>query len=360
MGNLFATKLQTQCVFSLSESEKKRDWHSLLGHPSDEYTKQLLSSKKITGTFTSSSECQVCLHAKIKRLPHSRHLPSTHSPFTKIHMDTLEISLPSCQGYCYVLAIIDDFSRFNSIYLMTEKGRAEAFIKSFLNELKNKLNITPAYIHTDRGGEFDSNNFKQNLLARGICLERGPAHSPQTNGVAERFNQSLITKFRCLLAQSNIPITYWDKAVLHASLLLNHLPHRFLNTSSPNDVLLRVSSTIQPIRDLKTFLPFGINIVVKNENPGSKVNPSGQAMKALTFKPYSDTLRVLDVVTGKIRVTCDYSQLKSETTVMLRKDPCVLPMQPVKTPPPTTTLPVLKDSLPQLSSLITGHHEAVP
>ncbi|MBW0510293.1 hypothetical protein O181_050008 [Austropuccinia psidii MF-1] len=306
MGNMFATKLQSQCVFSLPNSEKKRDWHPLLGHPSDEYTKQLLSSKRITGTFTSSSECQVCLHAKIKRLPHSRQLPSTHSPFTKIHMDTLEISPPSRQG-----------------------------------------------------GEFDSNNFKQTLLAKGICLERGPAHSPQTNGVAECFNQSLLTKIRCLLAQSNIPITYRDKAALHASLLLNHLPHRFLNMSSPNDVLQRKSSLIQPIHDLNTFLPFGIKVVLKNENPCSKVNPSGQAMKALTFKPYSDALRVLDVVKGKIRVTRDYSQLKSETTVMLRKDPCLLPIQPVKTPLQTTNLPVLKDSLPESSLPITDHHEVV-
>ncbi|MBW0473322.1 hypothetical protein O181_013037 [Austropuccinia psidii MF-1] len=34
-------------------------------------------------------------------------------------------------------------------------------------------------------------------------------------------------------------------------------------------------------------------------------------------------------------------------------------MQPVKTPPQTTSLPVLKDSLPQSSSPMTGHHEAV-
>ncbi|MBW0522320.1 hypothetical protein O181_062035 [Austropuccinia psidii MF-1] len=356
MGNLFATRLQSQFVFSFPDSVKKRDWHSLLGHPSDEYTKKILSNKGITGTFTSFSECQVCLHAKIKRQPHSRHLPSTHSPFTKIHMDTLEISPPSRQGYRYVLAIIDDFSRFNRIYLMTEKGKAEGLIFSFLNELKNKLNITPAYIHTDQGGEFDSNNFKQNLLAKGICLECGPAHSPQTNGIAERFNQSLLTKVRCLLAQSNIPIAYWDKAALHASLLLNHLPHRFLDMHSPNDVLLKKSSTIQPVHSLNCLLPFGIKVVIKNENPSSKVNPSGLVMRALTFEPYSDALRVLDAATGKVRVTRDYSQLKSETIVKLRKDPCVLPKEPVRMPPRTIDLPVLRDPTPRSKTPIISHH----
>ncbi|MBW0531392.1 hypothetical protein O181_071107 [Austropuccinia psidii MF-1] len=325
MGNLFATRLQSQFVFSLLDSVKKRDWHTLLGHPSDEYT------KRITGTFTPASECQ-------------------------IHMDTLEISPPSRQGYRYVLAIIDDFSRFNRIYLMTEKGKAEGFIRSFLNELNNKLNITPAYIHTDRGGEFDSNFFKQNLLAKGICLERGPAHSPQTNGVAERFNQSLLTKVRCLLAQSNIPIAYWDEAALHASLLLNHLPHRFLDMYSPNDVLLKKSSMIQPVQSLNCLLPFGIKVAVKNENPSSKVNPSGQIMRALTFEPYSDALRVLDTATGKVRVTRDYSQLKSETIVTLQKDPCALPREHARIPPRTTDLPVLKDPIPQSNAPIISHH----
>ncbi|MBW0534329.1 hypothetical protein O181_074044 [Austropuccinia psidii MF-1] len=237
MGNLFATKIHSQSIFAVSPSEIKRDWHTILGHPSDFYIKKLISDQRLTGAFTPSNECQVCLHAKLKRLPHLRRLPVTHSPFIKLHMDTLEVSPPSHQGIHYVLVIVDDFSRFNRIYLMTAKNQAEGFVFSFLNELKNKLNVTPGYIHTDRGGEFDSAKFRQQLTIKGISLEQGPPHSPQTNGVAERFNQSLLTKIRCLLAHSNIPITYWDEAEAHASLLLNLLPHQYLQMQSPNDVL---------------------------------------------------------------------------------------------------------------------------
>ncbi|MBW0543002.1 hypothetical protein O181_082717 [Austropuccinia psidii MF-1] len=128
--------------------------------------------------------------------------------------------------------------------------------------------------------------------------------------------------------------------------------------SSPNDELLKKSSTIQPMNNLNCFLPFGIKVFVKNENPSSKVDPSDQAMKALTFEPYSDSIRVLDVVTGKIRLTRDYSQLKSETTVTLRKDPCVLPRKPVRTPQ-TVYLPILKDFLPQSNTPMSSHHDAV-
>ncbi|MBW0475980.1 hypothetical protein O181_015695 [Austropuccinia psidii MF-1] len=224
-GNLFSSRLHSHSILTVNPQVAKKDWHTVLGHPSDAYIQQLLNNKKLSGSFTSSSKCPVCLHAKIKRQPHIQHLPYAHSPFEKIHMDTLEISPPTRQGFRYLLVIVDYFSRFNRIAPMTEKKQAQGLIMSFLNELRNKLSITPGYIHMDWGGEFDSNLFQQQLLTQGISLERGPPHSPQTNGVAERFNQTILTKIRCLLGQSNIPISYWDEAARHASLLLNLLPH---------------------------------------------------------------------------------------------------------------------------------------
>ncbi|MBW0531190.1 hypothetical protein O181_070905 [Austropuccinia psidii MF-1] len=127
-GNLFSAKIHSQSVFSLSNSEKSKYWYTVLGHTSNKYTKRVLDSRKITESFSPSSELKVFLHAKTKRLPHSQNLPSTHSPFVKTHMDIIEISLPSCQGYQYVLAMVDDFSCFNCIFMMTEKGKAEVFI----------------------------------------------------------------------------------------------------------------------------------------------------------------------------------------------------------------------------------------
>ncbi|MBW0514988.1 hypothetical protein O181_054703 [Austropuccinia psidii MF-1] len=231
----------------------RKDWHAVLGHPSDKYIKKLFDNKKLSASLISSNECQVCLHAKLKRLPYSWSLPTTYSPFIKIHIDTLEISPPSQQGNHYVL---------------------------------------------------------------GISLEREPPDSPQTNGVAERFNQSLLTKIRCLMAQSNILISLWEEAAVHASMLLNHLPHKFLSMKSPNDLLVSRSSTIQPVNGLNQLLPFRIKVMVKNESPISKVHLVGKFMKALTYEPCSDALRVLDTISGKIKITQDFSQLKSNTTTV--------------------------------------------
>ncbi|KNZ54733.1 uncharacterized protein VP01_2871g1 [Puccinia sorghi] len=101
---------------------------------------------------------------------------------------TLSISTTK-SGVKYILVIVDDFSRFNRIY--------------FLRQIKSKIGQFPAYLHSDRGGEYSSIYLQSKLEALGISIEQGPANSPQTNGLAERFNQTLIQKMRCLLAQSS-------------------------------------------------------------------------------------------------------------------------------------------------------------
>ncbi|MBW0538333.1 hypothetical protein O181_078048 [Austropuccinia psidii MF-1] len=184
-GNLFASRLPMTSNSVYSLPTLNLDWHLALGHPSDLYIRFLLKERKIKGKFTLSSDCPVCQQAKIKNRPHSQTLPCADAPFSKIHMDTLQINPPTRKGHKYVLVLIDDFSQFKRIYLMSEKGQVEGHIKSFLMEIKNKINITPAYLHTDRGGEFSSKPFIDFLTSHGISLERGPPDSPQTNGVAE-------------------------------------------------------------------------------------------------------------------------------------------------------------------------------
>ncbi|MBW0562283.1 hypothetical protein O181_101998 [Austropuccinia psidii MF-1] len=264
------------------------DLHLVLGHPSNSYIRFLLKERKIKGKFTPSSDCPVCQQAKIKNCPHSQTLPCANAPFSKIHMDTLQINPPTRKGDKYVLVLIDDYSRFNRIYLMSEKGQVEGHIKSFLMEIKNKLDITPAYLHTDRGGEFSSKLFIDFLTSHGISLERGPPESPQTNGVAERFNQTILSKIRCLLGQSNIPVSYWDEAANHASLLLNLLPHKHLMMKTPAGVLDSKHCLIEPEVNLDRLIPFGMKVTTRIPNPASKIEPRGEILRALTFEKYSD------------------------------------------------------------------------
>ncbi|MBW0535557.1 hypothetical protein O181_075272 [Austropuccinia psidii MF-1] len=322
-GNLFVMKLPVPTVYSVAITNHDR--HLTLGHPNDNYMENMIKAGIISGTYTKSAYCEVCKKAKIKNRPHSAHLPQTKSPFFKLHLDTLQISPSNSKGHHYVLVIIDDFSRFNRIYCLTHKSQAESFIESYLNELKNKLNITPAFLHTDRGGEFSSKGFVDKLKEKGISFEQGPLNSPQTNGVAERFNQSLLSKMRCIIGQSNIPTSLWDEAANHASCLLNQLPHKFLNFTSPIDKVDEYNSRIEPKIDLTRILPFGMKVIVKNNTKPSKLDLPGEIMKALTFEKYSDSLRVLDPKTGRIKVTRDYTVPNHQISSIIRHPEETLP-----------------------------------
>ncbi|MBW0475978.1 hypothetical protein O181_015693 [Austropuccinia psidii MF-1] len=78
-------------------------------------------------------------------------------------------------------------------------------------------------------------------------------------------------------------------------------------------------------------------------------------MKALTFEPYSDALRVLDPHTGKVKISRDYVQLRSETSVIMRKDHCSLPESPIESRPQPVTV-----TLPTLGKDHTSHPNQAP
>ncbi|MBW0479733.1 hypothetical protein O181_019448 [Austropuccinia psidii MF-1] len=236
------------------------DWHKILGHPSDSYLKHLFKEGKIKGEFKPSRDCQICQKPKIQNRPHNRALPSSTTAFHCLHTDTVEITPAAEQGIKYVLVIVDDYSRYNCVYLMTNKSQAQGFIMAFVNEIHKK----------------------------GISLERGPADSPQTNGVAKRFNQTLLTKIFCLLAQSKIPIRMWNEAANHSSLLLNLHPHKSIGMISPYEVLSLKNMFLEAPIKLERLVPFGLKTTLHVWKTSSKLALRGETLRALTFEKHSE------------------------------------------------------------------------
>ncbi|MBW0512162.1 hypothetical protein O181_051877 [Austropuccinia psidii MF-1] len=303
-GNFYSN--QNQYQVNLADGIQGRDWNTLMGHPNDKYLETLLTKLCISEPFTLSKDCEVCSKAKIQITPHKSSLPQTSSLFFKIHSDTLEISPATRKGHRYVLVLIDDYTRFNRIYLLNSKDQSESMIISYLTEIKNKLNITPAYFHSDHGGEFTSTRLKRYFLQSGTSIEQGAPNSPQTNGVAERFNKTLLSKIQCLLCQSNIPITYWDEGARHASLLLNHTPHCFLSFRTPSGMLKEHNMWLELELDYFKLIPFGHKVHVLKLTNILKVAEKTTTLRALTHEKYSDAMRFLDIGSGKIIISRNF------------------------------------------------------
>ncbi|CAI7748386.1 unnamed protein product, partial [Closterium sp. NIES-53] len=78
-------------------------------------------------------------------------------------------------------------------------------------------------IRSDRGGEFLGAKFRSWLKRHGIKQQLTTAYTPQSNGVAERANQTIIEGGRTILVDSGLPLRFWPLAIRHATVIKNRV-----------------------------------------------------------------------------------------------------------------------------------------
>jgi hypothetical protein len=86
-------------------------------------------------------------------------------------------------------------------------------------------------VQSDWGGEYQKLNtfFRQFGIAHHVSCP----HTHQQNGSAERKHRRIVEVGLSLLAHASMPLKYWDEAFLAATYLINHLPTKVLDFSSP-------------------------------------------------------------------------------------------------------------------------------
>ena len=90
-------------------------------------------------------------------------------------------------------------------------------------------------LRIDWGREYLSDEFKQLCDDKGIDRQLTIPGTPQENGVAERRNRTLLEMVRSMMAQANLPITFWGDALLTATYILNRVPSKSV-TSTPYEL----------------------------------------------------------------------------------------------------------------------------
>ncbi|MBW0533283.1 hypothetical protein O181_072998, partial [Austropuccinia psidii MF-1] len=94
---------------------------------------------------------------------------------------------------------------------------------------------------------------------------------------------------------------------------------------SPMEILSINGINIEPTIRLERIIPFGTKVIVKSIKNTSKLEETGESMRALTFEKYSDGLRVLDPKTGCTRINRDYVISSNEVTTGIRQSEDQLP-----------------------------------
>jgi len=96
----------------------------------------------------------------------------------------------------YFLTFIDDYTRKVFIYFLKSKDDVLNYFKTFKNFVKKQTDLKIKKLQTDNSREYVNNEFKKFLRNIGIKHETSVILTPEQNGIAERYNRSIVKKVR--------------------------------------------------------------------------------------------------------------------------------------------------------------------
>ncbi|CAI7831260.1 unnamed protein product [Closterium sp. NIES-53] len=190
-------------------------WHHRLGHPSLPRLRGIAFRILVSCLPRSlpplppgpAPTCVPCVEGRQRAAPHSSEFPPTEAPLQTLHMDVWGPARLSGQGQeRYFLLVVDDYSRYTTVFPLR---------------------------HKDRGGEFSSDLLRAFCRAEGIRQTFTLPASPQQHGIAERRIGMVMDVARTSMIHAAAPHFLWPFAVQYVAHQINLLPRVSLPETTP-------------------------------------------------------------------------------------------------------------------------------
>jgi hypothetical protein len=210
------------------------------------------------------------------------------------------ITPPSPGGKKYFPLVVDDYSRYMWLELLKSKDEAHQRFKKVQAMAEAEGNCKLCAFRSDRGGEFNSTEFREYCEERGIKHYTTTPYTPQQNGVVERRNQNVVEMARCLIKSMGMPSYFWAEAVTTAVYILNRVPTRSLKGVTPYEAWHGRKPNVEHMRT------FGCTVHVKNVGPGiTKLSDRSTPMVFVGYETGTKGYRVYNPATKKVQVSRD-------------------------------------------------------
>ena len=227
----------------------KELWHCRYGHLNESDVNKLAKKNMVEGmkvndksksNSTVGDKCEGCILGKMTKNPFpKKSMNRATKPLELVHTDLCgPLQVPSHGGNRYVLTFTDDFSRYTTIYFLRNKSDTIIKFKDYVSIMENssghkvhKLSIKT--LRSDNGGEYVSGEFNSFCNENGITREFSNPKTPEQNGVAERYNRTMIESARSMLHHAKLPLVFWAEAVQTAVYLRNRSPTVALENKTP-------------------------------------------------------------------------------------------------------------------------------
>ncbi|GKC58826.1 copia-type polyprotein [Tanacetum coccineum] len=215
-------------------------WHQRFGHINTKSLQLLHEKNLVKGLPLIKDEAKPCTDCLVGKQTRES-FPKTSSwratqRLQLIHSDICgPISPQSCSEKRYVINFIDDFSRKCWSYFLTEKSQALETFKKFKALVEKEAEVEIKCLRTDRGGEFNSGEFKSFCESNDIQRQLTAGYTPHQNGVAERKNRTILNMVRSMLNARNVPKKFWPEALNWCIHILNRSPTAALEDCTPEE-----------------------------------------------------------------------------------------------------------------------------
>ncbi|GJV26366.1 retrovirus-related pol polyprotein from transposon TNT 1-94 [Tanacetum coccineum] len=202
-------------------------WHFRLSHVNFRSLQRMINLGMLPKCSKDKiSKCEICVESKYTSHSH-KSIEKSNEILGLIHTDLCDFkATPSRGEKNYYITFINDCSKFCYVYLINTKDEALNMFKTYKAEVENKLDKKIKNLRSDRGGEYESNDFAEFYSTFGIVHQTTAPYSPQQNGVAERKNRTLKNMINSMLITSGAPHSLWGEACLAANTILNKIPHK--------------------------------------------------------------------------------------------------------------------------------------
>jgi len=178
-------------------------------------------------------DCVTCTEAKQHIEPFPKSTDRQTEPGNLTHIDLWgKYAVRSINGNQYYCVLVDDATRYTSIYFQKEKSEATQTVINHLTRLPTQ-DRKPKAINIDRGKEFINEKLETWCNEHGIEIRLTAPYSPSQNGVAERMNRTIEELARAMLTGQDLPEFLWEHACLHAVYIRNRSYTKIMGTLTP-------------------------------------------------------------------------------------------------------------------------------
>ena len=169
--------------------------HDDVGHMGRDRTLQLIRDRYFWPKMSQDVDQKIknCPRCIRRKSPTNVRAPlvniRTSQPLELVCMDF--VTLDTCKGgFQYVLVITDHYTRY-ALAIPTRNMSAKTTADTFFNSFVTHYGL-PAKIHSDQGANFESQLVKELCSITGMKKSRTTPYHPQSNGMCERFNRTLM------------------------------------------------------------------------------------------------------------------------------------------------------------------------